>query len=384
MMKKICFITTISTTLTSFVLDTANHLHKSGKYDITFICNDNERFRKSLPQHINFIPVEMSRGIDLSDIKAIFKLAKVFKREKFDYIQYSTPNAAFFSSIAGKLVGAKPRVYGQWGLRYVGESGLKRVFLKFLEKLTCTMSTHIRSVSHKNMDFAISERLYKKNKVKVIGNGGTIGVDMGVFDITKKDIYREEIYNQYNISSNEFVFGFVGRMSRDKGSGELLMSFKSLIDKGYQIRMFIVGDIEDINPIDNELIKWARESTYVIFTGRIDGKELCKYYAAFDCYVHPTYREGFGMVLQEAGAMGNAIITTDIPGASEVMEKDVSCKLVKARDWEALESEMEYLINNPDDTDKLGRMAYERTCKLYERSIMLGNIQEDIENILGE
>ena len=90
------------------------------------------------------------------------------------------------------------------------------------------------------------------------------------------------------------------------------------------------------------------------------------------------------MVLQEAGAMGNAIITTDIPGAGEVMEKDISCKLVPPRNAQALADMMEYMINNPEETKELGRQAYVRTQKLYERSIMLNNIAADIKEVLGE
>lgn len=42
-----------------------------------------------------------------------------------------------------------------------------------------------------------------------------------------------------------------------------------------------------------------------------------------DVYVHPSYREGFGMVLQEAAAMECAIVNhQDIPGASEVRRRE--------------------------------------------------------------
>ncbi len=383
-MKKICYITTVSTTLNCFVLETAKHLHKLGDYNITFICNDDEEFKKTLPSYIKYIPVSMSRGISIKDIRAIFDMVKIFKNEKFDYIQYSTPNASFFASIASRFAKAPVRVYAQWGIRYVGDAGIKRVLLKFFEKIACLLSSHIRSVSKKNMEFAISEGLYKANKVKVIGNGGTIGVDMNNFDISKKDGYRQELHKKYNINTDEFVFGFVGRMNKDKGSEELLLAFSNLVNKSYKTKLFIVGNLEYTQDIDTKLIEWATESKHVIFTGQIDNKELDKYYALFDCYVHPTYREGFGMVLQEAGAMGNAIITTDIPGASEVMEDGVSCMLVQSKNATMLEEKMEYMINNVDFASKIGLNAYERTKTLYERSIMIENIEKDLCEILGE
>lgn len=382
-MKKLCFITTVPSTLRMFVLETAKSLYKEYGYDITFICDFDSDFETELPDYIHYIPIKMERGVSLKGIQAVAELKKIFKKEQFDYIQYATPNASLYASIASRLEKCPVRVYAQWGIRYVGAGGLGRKILKTFEKITCINSTHIRAVSPKNMQFAINERLYKKTKAKVIGNGGTIGVSLDEFDVSKKSSLREMTRKEYNISDNTGVFGFIGRMSKDKGSEELLSAFKRLIEKGYSIKLFVVGNNE-IAGISDEIIKWATDSEDVIFTGRVPKNELIKFYSAFDCYVHPTYREGFGMVLQEAGAMKNAIITTDIPGASEVMEQDVSCILVKPKDSEGLEKAMEYLISNSEYRNELGEKAYKRTCQLYERSIMMGNVILDIRDILGE
>ena len=56
-MKKICFVTTVSMTLKSFVLELAKYLHETGEYDITFICNVDEQFQRELPEYIRLIPV---------------------------------------------------------------------------------------------------------------------------------------------------------------------------------------------------------------------------------------------------------------------------------------------------------------------------------------
>ena len=65
-MKKICIITTVSSTLKSFVLDTAKYLYKHCGYEVTLICNTDEKFAESLPAYIRYIPVPMARGINLS------------------------------------------------------------------------------------------------------------------------------------------------------------------------------------------------------------------------------------------------------------------------------------------------------------------------------
>ena len=73
-MKKICFITTISLTLKSFVVETAKYLHNECGYDVTLICDNDEEFAKSLPEYIHYIPVHMSRGIDFSGFASVLSL----------------------------------------------------------------------------------------------------------------------------------------------------------------------------------------------------------------------------------------------------------------------------------------------------------------------
>ena len=48
--KKICFVTTVSITLKTFVLELAKYMHAQGGYDITFICNEDREFEQSLPE----------------------------------------------------------------------------------------------------------------------------------------------------------------------------------------------------------------------------------------------------------------------------------------------------------------------------------------------
>jgi glycosyltransferase involved in cell wall biosynthesis len=194
---------------------------------------------------------------------------------------------------------------------------------------------------------------------------------------------RRDMRNKLSISKEAYVFGFVGRMGRDKGSKELLSSFRKMRQNGSDSFLCLVGSNEMNDEIPTELVNWAQNDSNVIITGNLPNEELPSYYAGFDCYVHPTYREGLGMVLQEAGAMGNAIITTRVPGASEVMVENESCVLVDKMNVDALYDAMLCLSNDRQRTEILGEAAYKRTARLYESGIMVKNICEDIESVLG-
>lgn len=381
-MKKICFITTVSVTLKTFVTETATYLHQNEDYDITFICNPDQNFIDSLPDYVHFIPVKMARGIDFSAFASIAEFYKIFKREKFDLIQYSTPNASCYASIAAFFARVPIRLYAQWGIRYVGLGGISRKIFKLIEKTVCKLSTDIRAVSHKNMQFGIDEKLYKPQKVSVIGNGGTIGVDMNDYNIESRDIWLSLIREKHNISKDDFVFGFAGRISIDKGCGELLEAFKNITENHKKAKLLIIGPNEQ-SGIDPRLLDWAQNSDSVIFTGPIEKQNMKMYYSALDVLVHPTYREGFGMVIQEAGALAVPAITTDIPGASEVMEGNISCLLVSAKSTAELQSAMTELLENNSKVSSLGKAAYNRTKALYDRPVMLEFQHQEYKKILN-
>jgi len=316
-MKKICFVTTISVTITSFILDFAKYMHENGDYDITFICNKDDEFEKELPDYIHYIPVEMERGVSLGGILACAKMWKIFRENKFDLIQYSTPNASLYASIAGSLARVPVRLYCQWGLVYVGFSGVKRKIFKCEEKLVCKLSTWIEPDSRGNLSFCHEEKLYPEKKGSVVHRGSASGVSLEKFDISKKKLYRSEIREQYKIPEKAFVYGFVGRITGDKGINELLASTKNILKSHKDIYVLMVGGVEKETSVNTKLYEWSKENSRVIYCGST--KEVQKYMSAMDCYVMPSYREGFGLTVVEAGAMGIPVICTNIPGPTDAV-----------------------------------------------------------------
>ena len=174
------------------------------------------------------INVQMHRGISFGDILTKpFEFYRIFKREKFDYVQYATTNASFYAGLPAKLLGIKTRVYCSWGLLYVGYVGLKRTIFRYVEKLLCATATHITVASYKNMDVAVNDGVMPRKKCSVIGDGGTIGVDLNQFDYGKREALKTEVLMEYPALEGKTVFGYVGRIETDKGVNELLMAFRN-------------------------------------------------------------------------------------------------------------------------------------------------------------
>jgi len=365
---KICFITTIPATLESFFLDLAEYIHNHTDWDISFICSENEEFAKSLPEYIHYYPVHMERGISFSGIKAIFEMKRIFEREKFDIIQYSTPNAAFFASIAARIVKAPIRNYHLMGFRFLGSNGPMKLFLKTIEKIACKLSTHIECVSESNRKIGIENKLFDNDKAVVVWNGSTGGVNVSKFDYSKRQLYRDEIRKKYDISENEFVFGFVGRVVADKGVNEILEAF-SRIDNA---KLFMIGRAENIESVNETLYKESLNNKNIIYTGNVDGVE--QYFSAIDVLLLPSYREGFGNVVIEAGAMGTPAIISNIPGPTDAIVPDLTAKVVEVKNAESLYEAMIFMMNT--DYKLMGINAKDfvvnsfESNKLNERIVM--------------
>ena len=373
---KICAITTISKTMDWFVVDSMMNLHKHG-FDVSLMCDMDDDFIKRNENYARCYPIKMDRGIDpIGAVRAIWNMYQIFRKEKYDVIQFTSPNASLYAALAGKLAGVRHRIYNQCGLRYVSFQGTKRRIFKIFEKLTCSLATSVRAQSPKNMQYAIEEKLCSKNKISVIGIGGTVGADLTEYDISKKQIYREEIRKQRQIES-EILFGYVGRINVDKGINELLTAFKELLTQYPRTKLMLVGMEDAVNPIDQELSEWAHNNESIIFTGNVPKEDVCKYMASFDILVHPTYREGFGKVLQEAMAMAVPIITTDVPGPSEVVENNVSGILVTVQSANELKKEMEALMQDKERMQLYSQNGRRRAEKYFDRNVMLNNIWLD-------
>lgn len=375
--KSICIVTTVEVTLTSFVIPAARAMKANG-WDVTLACNMSEKFLEEYSKEFTCINVPMSRGSSFMDLlKMPFYFKQLFKQGKYDIVQYATPNAALYASLGARWAGVKKRLYCQWGIRYVGFSGFQRCLFKAIEKFSCSNSTHIRPASWKNLDFAVEEGLYKREKAAAIGDGGTIGIDMKQFNVSQKTTYKKLVLEQYPQLDGKTVFCFVGRLNRDKGVFELLEAFQRLSAEREDIALLQIGDMEGELPPHLEDV---RKNPSVILTGWTN--DVPKYISASDVLVHPSYREGFSMVIQQAMAMEIPVVTTDIPGPSEVIEPNISGILAKPRDVETLYYCMKWMVEHPQERVQMGKAGRKRCEEKFNRERMLRLTLEDRENIL--
>ncbi len=350
---KICYVTTILPTFRAFVAPVARELPKLLPIEISAISSASVPEFTELGTNLSYHAVPMGRGIDIRAGGAVFSMYRVFHRERYQIVEYTTPNASLYASLAAWLARVPIRIYNQGGLRYVGFKGGKRWLFKMLERLTCRLSTHVEPVSTGNLEYGIAEGLYKRDRGAIIWNGSACGVDLARFDHTQTVPWKDQIRADLEIPDDAFVVGFVGRLSRDKGGNELLTACRHVMDVHVNIHLIAVGGLGEAQDLAPDLLEWAESSASVHLPGTRQDVE--RHIAAMDCLVLPSYREGFGQVLIEAQAMGVPIITTSIPGPLDAVLPGVTAVVVPPGDVEALTRAIEALEMDRELCIQMGR-----------------------------
>lgn len=376
MSKKICFVVTVSLAARNFLEWSFEPMHNSG-YDISLICDMDETYMKALPDYVKKYPIHMLRGVDIKGLlNGIKQMRKIFEREKFDIVQYSTPNASLYASIAAKKAKIPVRLYCQWGMVYLGFDGVKRTIFKLIEKFTCKCSTDVQPDSQGNLDFCRKNGFYSEEKSRIVWNGCANGLNTEKFDCSKKEEYRSQIRKKYNINDDAVVLGFLGRVMRDKGFNELITAFQQLKAKYNNIKLLYVGYNEKPDTVDQNLLKYFEECDDIISTdGWVDDPQ--KYLAAMDIFMFPSYREGFGNVVIEAEAMKVPVVVSDIPGPQNGIIDGVTGYLVPPRTVKGLVEKTSFLIENKDLRKQFGEAGSKFVKESFDSKILIKKIIEN-------
>jgi lipopolysaccharide/colanic/teichoic acid biosynthesis glycosyltransferase/glycosyltransferase involved in cell wall biosynthesis len=352
-------------------------------YNVTAISSngqDLELVRKD--QGVNIYAVEMTREITpILDIIAIIKLSRYLYKEKPFIVHTHTPKAGFIGMVASKIAQVPVRMHTVAGLPLMETSGIKWFILGLVEKITYRCAVYIYPNSFGLKEYIIQNKFCQPQKIKVLGSGSSNGIDTSYFSLTVQiEKEAEEIRRKNNISKEDFVFCYIGRIVKDKGINELLSAFNEIKGLERNVKLLLIGIFEEkLDPLSAESKDILERNKNIIYCGFQENVRA--YLASCDALVFPSYREGFPNVPLQAGSMGLPSIVSDINGCNEIIKNGINGLIIQPKDAVSLKAAMLLLINDENLRKRLASNARKMIVERFDQQIIWDEILKEYRSM---
>jgi len=330
-------------------------LDKFDDLDVTVISSP-ANVHDSRKPAVKYIPVEIARSIKpLVDLKSIWQLYKIFKKEKFDIVHSHTAKAGFITTIAAKLAGVPLICHTYHGLPFFGGQNKKAYNVyRFLEKLACKFRSYIFTQNKRDLPecvklIGIAERaLFEGN-----------GVDV--------EFVKQSAQIQFKQASKDYPgaglrLALLSRLEPVKRVDDFFRVVDILKQNNIDVSCVIAGTGPLEDSLKNQLVEMQLSDciNMVGFTDHPHGL-----IAASDIVVLCSEKEGIPRALMEAMALQKPVVATDVLGTQELVVNGKTGFLLALGDLDAMADKIRTLSNNSDFRLKMGVCGLERVSREF-------------------
>jgi len=360
----------------------------SNGFDVKGVSSEGKELREVHENEgIAVEAITMSRKITpFQDLKSLWEMWNFLRKEKPQIVHTHTPKAGIIGMLAARLAGVPHRLHTVAGLPLMEATGTKRKILNFVERLTYSSATRVYPNSKGLYDFILQNNFTQSNKLKIIANGSSNGIDTAFFSPDQvTEIERVTLREKLNIQPDNFVFVFVGRIVSDKGINELIKAFSELQTvenkpTGIKLLLLVGGLENDLDPLNPETLAEINQNKDIISVGF--QQDVRSFFAIADALVFPSYREGFPNVVMQAGAMGLPSIVSDINGCNEIIIEGENGLIIPSKNVEKLKEKMLTLAKDKNLYTKLKGNSRRMIENRYEQSVVWNALLEEYEGLL--
>ncbi len=369
---RVAHVTTVDLSLRYLLLNQLRRIQEEG-YEVFSISADGPDVTVVEAAGIPHFAIPMTRRFTpLADLRALWSLVRVMRRERFDVVHTHTPKAGLLGQVAARLAGVPIVANTLHGFYFHDDmKPLPRRFYVWMERIAARCSDTILSQNREDIATAVAEGIASPDMLKWLGNG----IDLARFDRrclpdpAALDALRSEI----GIDATAPVVGFVGRLVEEKGILDLLQAAKAVVEVVPKAQFLIVGPYDEEKPdaLRPDIAERYGVAANCHFVGMRD--DMPELYGLMDVLVLPSYREGFPRAPMEASAMGVPAVVTDIRGCREAVEHGVNGLLFPVGDTGSLAQSLIDLLQDDERRKRMGvagrRIAEERfdEQKVFDR-----------------
>jgi glycosyltransferase involved in cell wall biosynthesis len=322
------------------------------------------RFLKDLVREINFF----------KDIKAFFKLIKIFKSHTFDIVHTHSSKAGILGRWAAFFAKTKYIVHTPHGHVFYGYFGkLRTSIFIFLEKIAAKITSKIITLTYKGKEEHVSFKISEKEKFVPIYSG----IDLSLFNNVEgsSDTYREK----FGFSDGDFVFGSVARLDLIKGNQYIIEAMADVVKENPRVKLILVGDGQEKEKLE-QLVSKLGLSDNIVLAGFQEN--VVPLIAMMDVFILASLNEGMGRVILEAMACKKPVIASSTGGIPELVKDKESGILFPVGDVGALIDAMKVLMDDLEMRKQMGSEGYSRVKDVFSVETMVQKIDQLYQDLI--
>lgn len=287
---------------------------------------------------------ELSRSLNpLRDLRTLWQLWRVIRREKPDVVHTHTAKAGFVGRWAAKLAGVPVIVHTFHGHVFEGYFGPRKTQLFiWLEQVTSRISDSILTLTEGlRRELADKYRVARAERITVL----PLGLDLQPFADTprKAGVFRQA----WNIPLDAPLVGISGRFVSVKNHALFLDAAAQIHAQRPDVRFVMIGDGELRSEIEAQIDRLGLRDV-VIITGW--QRDLTTAYADMDVFVISSVNEGTPVTIIEALSAGCPVVATRVGGLADLLEGGRFGTLTPSGDVDALAAGILATLDAPPDT----------------------------------
>lgn len=345
-------------------------------FDVYIICPSGDYDARIKSLGVTHIPIQIGRPISpLQDLKAMWSLYQICRKEKFDIIHNFTIKPNIYGAIVGRLAGVRTVVGLVSGLGSIyseRSNRLLRWFITALYRFGLRLTDRVWFQNGDDLRFFVDTRLLAPDKAILIRSGGINLDDYSPGAVCKNDLKR--LRRELGITEESKVVTMVARANWLKGVGEFVEASQKCAGQSCEAMFLLVGKIDqDPQAVPQDYLERHNQAPNFKWLGfRSDIQELL---AISTVVALPSYYpEGVPRSLLEALAMQKPIITTDNAGCREVVEHGKNGFLIPIKDSAALASAIVELLSDDERLEGFGVHSRRKARREFDENLVVSRI----------